>query len=154
MPNARATFAPPFVVVAVTVALEPAESVDALAVNVGVVPLVPLVPLVPFAPVAPVAPAGMPNASVRFAPLLLEVPTTVAELPADSVETLPTVIVVLGGPAGPCGPVPPGAAAGDAVTDTAAAAVTVAITVSPVPATTDGPDCPLTVTVTLTEPSR
>jgi hypothetical protein len=142
IPNARATFEPPSLGVAVTVAELPAESVEALAVIVGV------------GPAAPVAPAGMPKASDRFAPLLLEVPTTVAELPAESVETLPTVIVVEGGPCGPVGPVPPGAAAGDAVTDTAWAAVTLATTVSPVLATTEGPVCPLTVTVTLTEPSR
>jgi hypothetical protein len=148
MPNASATLAPPLLGVAVTVAELPAESVDAVAVIVGVGPAEPV------APVAPVAPAGIPNASDRLAPLLLEVPTTDAELPADSVVVFPTVMLVYGGPAGPVAPVPPGAAAGDAVTDTAEAAVTVAITVSPVPATTDGPDCPLTVTVTLTEPSR
>jgi hypothetical protein len=95
----------------------------------------------------------MPNASVRFAPLLLEVPTTVAELPADSVETLPTVIVVLGGPCGPVGPVAPGAAAADAETLTTAFLVTDAEIVSPLVATTDGPALPLTVTVTLTVPS-
>jgi hypothetical protein len=147
MPNARATFAPPLLGVAVTVAELPAESVVALAVIVGVAPVA------PADPADPAAPAGIPNASDRFAPLLLEVPTTVAELPAESVETLPTVMVVLGGPCGPVGPVPPGAAAGDAVTDTTDAAVTLATTVSPAPATTDGPDCPLTETVTLTEPS-
>jgi len=128
MPNARATLAPPLLGVAVTVAELPAESVDAVAVIVGV------------GPAAPVAPAGIPNASDRLAPLLLEVPTTDAELPADSVVVFPTTMVVYGGPAGPCGPVPPGAAAGDAVTDTAEAAVTLATTVSPVPATTEGPD--------------
>jgi hypothetical protein len=119
----------------------PAESVVAVAVIVGV------------EPVAPVAPAGMPNASDRLAPLLLEVPTTVAELPAESVETLPTVMVVLGGPCGPAGPAPPGAAAADAETLTTAFFVTAAEIVSPFVATTDGPLLPLTVTVTLTVPS-
>jgi hypothetical protein len=141
MPNARATFEPPSVVVAVTVAELPAESVEALAVNAGVTPA------------APVAPAGMPNASDRLAPLLLEVPTTVAELPAERVETLPTVIVVDGGPCGPVGPVPPGAAAVDAATLTTAFFVTAAEIVSPLVATTDGPLLPLTVTVTLKVPS-
>jgi len=90
---------------------------------------------------------------------LLEVPTTVAELPAESVETLPTVMVVLGapvgpcGPCGPCGPVPPGAAAVEAATLTTAFFVTAAEIVSPLVATTDGPDLPLTVTVTLTATS-
>jgi hypothetical protein len=144
MPNFRATFAPPLLGVAVTVAELPAESVVAVAVMVGVVP---------FEPAAPVAPAGMPNASDRFAPLLLDVPTTVAELPAESVETLPTVIVVDGGPCGPVGPVPPGAAAADADTLTTAFFVTAAEIVSPLVATTDGPLLPLTVTVTLTVPS-
>jgi len=138
MPNARATFEPPSLGVAVTVAELPADSVVADAVIVGVTPL---------------APAGIPNASDRLAPLLLEVPTTVAELPAERVETLPTVMVVLGGPCGPVGPVPPGAAAADAVTFTAAFFVTFAEIVSPLVATTDGPLLPLTVTVTLTVPS-
>jgi hypothetical protein len=141
MPNAKATFEPPSLGVAVTVAELPAASVDAVAVIVGVVP------------VAPAAPAGMPNASDRFAPLLLEVPTTVAELPGASVDTLPTAMVVLGGPCGPVGPVPPGAAAGDAETLTTAFLVTAAEIVSPLVATTDGPLLPLTVTVTLTVPS-
>ena len=141
MPNARATFEPPSVAVAVTVAELPAESVVTLAVIVGV------------APVAPAAPAGMPKASDRFAPLLLEVPTTVAELPAARVETLPTVIVVLGGPCGPVAPTPPGAAAAEAATLTTACFVTAAEIGSPVVATTDGPLLPLTVTVTLTVPS-
>jgi hypothetical protein len=144
MPNARATLEPPSLGVAVTVAELPAESVDAVAVTVGVAPV---------APVAPAAPAGMPNASETFAPLLLEVPTTVAELPAASVDTLPTVMVVLGGPCGPVGPVPPGAAAADAETLTTAFLVTAAEIVSPLVATTDGPLLPLTVTVTLTVPS-
>jgi hypothetical protein len=95
----------------------------------------------------------MPNASDRLAPLLLEVPTTVAELPAERVETLPTVIVVDGGPCGPVGPVPPGAAAVDAATLTTAFFVTAAEIVSPLVATTDGPLLPLTVTVTLKVPS-
>jgi hypothetical protein len=95
----------------------------------------------------------MPNAKDRFAPLLLDVATTVAELPAESVETLPTVIVVACGPVGPCGPVPPGAAAADEATLTTAFFVTAAEIVSPVVATTDGPLLPLTVTVTLTVPS-
>jgi hypothetical protein len=112
-----------------------------------------IVGVVPVAPVAPAAPAGMPKASDRFAPLLLEVPTTVAELPAASVDTLPTVMVVLGGPCGPVGPVPPGAAAVDAVTLTTAFFVTAAEIVSPLVATTDGPLLPLTVTVTLKVPS-
>jgi hypothetical protein len=149
MPNARATFAPPLLGVAVTVAELPAESVVALAVIVGVTPFV---PFVPAAPVAPAAPAGMPNASDRLAPPLLEVPTTVAELPAASVDTLPTVMVVLG-PCGPAGPAPPGAAAADAETLTTAFLVTAAEIVSPLVATTDGPLWPLTVTVTLTVPS-
>jgi hypothetical protein len=147
MPNARATLAPPLLGVAVTVAELPAESVEAVAVIVGVGPAAPV------APVAPVAPAGMPNASDRFAPLLLEVPTTVAELPAASVDTLPTVMVVLGGPCGPVAPMPPGAAAADAETLTTAFLVTAAEIVSPLVATTDGPLLPLTVTVTLTVPS-
>ena len=99
------------------------------------------------------APAGIPNASVRFAPLLLEVPTTVAELPAESVDTLPTAIVVDGGPCGPWMPWPPGAAAADEDTLTTAFLVTAAEIVSPLVATTDGPLCPLTVTFTLTVPS-
>jgi hypothetical protein len=141
IPNARATFVPPSLGVAVTVAELPAASVVAVAVIVGV------------APVAPAAPAGMPKARDRLAPLLLEVPTTVAELPAARVETLPTVIVVDGGPCGPVGPVPPGAAAADAATLTVAFLVTAAEIVSPLVATTDGPLLPLTVTVTLTVPS-
>jgi hypothetical protein len=144
MPNARATLEPPSLGVAVTVAELPAASVDAVAVIVGVVPV---------APAAPAAPAGMPKASDRLAPLLLEVPTTVAELPAARVETLPTVMVVLGGPCGPVGPVPPGAAAVEAATLTTAFFVTAAEIVSPLVATTDGPDFPLTVTVTLKVPS-
>jgi hypothetical protein len=84
---------------------------------------------------------------------LLEVPTTVAELPAAKVETLPTVMVVLGGPCGPVAPMPPGAAAVEAATLTTAFFVTAAEIVSPVVATTDGPLLPLTVTVTLTVPS-
>jgi hypothetical protein len=98
----------------------------------------------------------MPKASDRFAPPLLEVPATVAELPAASVDTPPTVIVVLGGPCGPAGPVAPGApgaAAADAATLTTAFFVTAAEMVSPLVATTDGPLLPLTVTVTLTVPS-
>jgi hypothetical protein len=150
MPNARATFEPPSLGVAVTVAELPAESVVADAEKVGVTPLV---PLVPAAPVAPAAPAGMPKARDRFAPLLLEVPTTVAELPAESVDTFPTVIVVEGGPCGPVAPIPPGAAAADAETLTTAFLVTAAEMVSPFVATTDGPLLPLTVTVTLTVPS-
>jgi hypothetical protein len=84
---------------------------------------------------------------------LLEVAATVAELPAESVETFPTVIVVEGGPCGPVSPIPPGAAAADAETFTAVFFVTFAEIVSPLVATTDGPLLPLTVTVTLTVPS-
>jgi hypothetical protein len=130
------TFAPLFVAVAVTDAEEPAAPVVTL----------------PIAKLG-TAPRGIPNANVRFAPLLLDVLVTVAELPAESVETLPTVMVVLGGPAGPCGPTPPGAAAEDAATFTTAFFVTAAEIVSPFVATTDGPDLPLTVTLTLTVPS-
>jgi hypothetical protein len=101
MPNAKATFEPPLLVVAVTVASEPAESVVAEAENVGVMPLVPV------APAAPVWPAGRPKFSVRFAPLLELELVTVALEPGARVETWPTVIVVDGGPCGPCGPAGP-----------------------------------------------
>jgi hypothetical protein len=82
-------------VVAVTVASEPAESVVAEAENVGVMPLAPV------APAAPVWPAGRPKFSVRFAPLLELELVTVALEPGARVETWPTVIVVDGGPCGP-----------------------------------------------------
>jgi hypothetical protein len=88
MPNARATFEPPSLGVAVTVAELPADSVVALAVIVGVVPLVPL---------EPDTPAGMPKDSVRFPASV--VPVTVALEPAARVVVFPTVTLVAG-PAG------------------------------------------------------
>ena len=84
MPNSRATFAPPFDGVAVTVAEEPAARVVAETVSAGVVPLMPAVP------------RGIANDSVRLLPFAT--PVTLA-LPLSSVVVLPTVTFVAG-PAG------------------------------------------------------
>jgi hypothetical protein len=101
----------------------------------------------------------MPNASDRLAPLLLDVPTTVAELPADSVETLPTVIVVLGGPCGPCGPIAPAVdtltlivSPLEAVSVGCAAAVSVVLTIDGCEIVADVTPLLVTVTVMLKGP--
>jgi hypothetical protein len=64
-------------------------------------------PPLPDAPVAPVTPCGIP----KFSTADCEVPllVTVAELPAASVVTVPTLTVA----AAPVGPAPPAAASTD-----------------------------------------
>jgi hypothetical protein len=99
-------------------------------------PAGPVAPTLPCGPWLPVAPTGR----TRFSVCVGAVPVMVA-------AAVPLVIVpiarLFAGPAGPVGPVAPGAADGDTVTPI----------VSPLVAVTFGPDCPLTVTVILTESS-